>query len=73
MFQVAHSPQSKGMAEAFVRTIKRDYVYTSDCSSAQSVRKMLKQWIFDYNNVAPHSGLGMKSPVEYRKFANLAV
>ena len=25
------------MAEAFVGTIKRDYVYTNDCSSAQEV------------------------------------
>ena len=61
------------MAEAFVRTIKRDYVYTSDCFSAKSVCKMLKDWIFDYNNVAPHSGLGMKSPVEYRKLTNQTV
>ena len=72
-FTAPYSPQSNGMAEAFVKTIKRDYVYTSDCSSAKSVCKMLKNWIFDYNNIAPHSGLGMKSPVEYRKFANPGV
>ncbi len=33
----------------------------------------MKKWIRDYNNVAPHSGLGMKSPVEYRKLVNQAV
>src|SRR5512132_549945 len=31
------SPQSNGMAEAFVRTIKRDYVRVSPCPDAQTV------------------------------------
>ncbi|MDE0151835.1 MAG: integrase core domain-containing protein [Bdellovibrionales bacterium] len=42
-------------------------------SSAQIVMNLVKKWIKDYNNVAPHSGLGMKSPVEYRKLINQAV
>ena len=32
-----------------------------------------KKWIGDYNNVAPHSGLGMKSPLEYRKLMDQVV
>ena len=55
------------MAEAFVKTIKRDYVYVSDCVSAEKTLQLLEGWIEDYNVVAPHSGLGMMSPVEYRK------
>ena len=27
---------------------------------------VFKDWIEDYNNVASHSGWGLKSPVEYR-------
>lgn len=65
-FTAAYSPQSNGMAEAFVNTIKRDYVYTNDCVDANTVIKMLDGWLHDYNNIAPHSGLGMKSPVEYK-------
>ena len=72
-FTAPYSPQSNGMAEAFVKTIKRDYVYVNDCDTAQNVAKRLKNWIFDYNNEAPHSGLGMKSPVEYQKLTNLCV
>ena len=39
----------------------------SDCYSAEVTMKLLEEWIKDYNTVAPHSGLGMRSPVEYRK------
>ena len=72
-FTAPYTPESNGMSEAFVATIKRDYVYTSDCRDAQTVMKLFKKWIKDYNNVAPHSGLGMKSPVEYRKSVNQSV
>jgi len=72
-FTAAYSPQSNGMSEAFVNTLKRDYVYTNDCFDADTVLKMLPGWIEDYNNIAPHSGLGMQSPVEYRNLTNQGV
>lgn len=72
-FTAAYSPQSNGMSEAFVNTLKRDYVYTNDCFDADAVLEMLPGWIEDYNNIAPHSGLGMQSPVEYRKLLNQGV
>lgn len=72
-FTAAYSPQSNGMSEAFVNTLKRDYVYTNDCFDADAVLEMLPGWIEDYNNIAPHSGLGMQSPIEYRKSINQGV
>jgi putative transposase len=66
-FTAAYSPQSNGMSEAFVGTLKRDYVYTSDCFDADTVLEMLPGWFKDYNEEAPHSGLGMMSPLEYKK------
>ena len=60
------SPQSNGMAEAFVKTFKRDYVYLNDLPDAQSVMRQLAHWIEDYNETHPHKGLKMKSPREYR-------
>ena len=72
-FTAAYSPQSNGMSEAFVNTLKRDYVYTNDCFDADTVLEMLPGWIEDYNNIAPHSGLGMKSPREYRELTNQGV
>ena len=58
------------MAESFVKTIKRDYVYQSDCDSAETVLKLLPEWFADYNNIAPHSALGMLSPIEYKESIN---
>lgn len=64
-FTAAYSPESNGMSEAFVKTIKRDYVYTNDCENAEKVISEISDWVEDYNSNAPHSALGMKSPREY--------
>jgi putative transposase len=59
------SPQSNGMAEAFVRTIKRDYVRVSPCPDADTVMHQLSAWINHYNEVHPHKALGYRSPREF--------
>lgn len=59
------SPQSNGMAEAFVKTFKRDYVYLNDLPDAITVINALPRWMDDYNCSHPHSGLKMKSPREF--------
>lgn len=60
------SPESNGMSEAFVNTLKRDYVSGADRSSAAAVLDAIPAWIADYNAVAPHSALGFRSPLQYR-------
>ena len=72
-FTAAYSPESNGMSEAFVATSKRDYVYTADCKDADTVLSLIPGWYEDYNENAPHSGLGMKSPLEYRRTMNPGV
>ncbi len=59
------SPQSNGMAEAFVRTLKRDYVRVNPRPDAQTVIDLLPRWIEDFNSVHPHRALGYRSPREY--------
>jgi putative transposase len=61
-----YSPESNGMAEALVKTLRRDYVYLSRIDSAAVVLAQLPRWIDDYNEVHPHKGLKMRSPREYR-------
>src|ERR1700731_1105329 len=53
------------MAEAFVRTIKRDYVRVSPCPNAETVMFQLPSWITHYNEVHPHKALGYRSPREF--------
>jgi putative transposase len=63
----AYSPESNGMAESFVKTFKRDYVYVNELHDAASVMRQLAAWFEDYNEVHPHKGLQMQSPREYRR------
>jgi putative transposase len=60
------SPQSNGMAEAFVKTIKRDYARVSAKPDANSVLRQLDSWFGHYNRVHPHKALGYRSPREFR-------
>lgn len=59
------SPESNGLAEAFFGSFKRDYVYQQELPSLEAVARQIPDWIKDYNEVAPHSALGMKSPTEF--------
>ena len=61
------SPQSNGMAEAFVKTFKRDYARVSAKPDAASVLRQLDSWFEHYNSVHPHKALGYRSPREFRK------
>ena len=62
-----YSPQSNGMAEAFVKTFKRDYVYAKNAPlSPEQFMQKLPGYFEDYNTFAPHKGLGMKTPTAYR-------
>ena len=59
------SPQSNGMAEAFVRTIKRDYARVSSLPNAETVFGLLPGWFEHYNTRHPHRALGYRSPREF--------
>jgi putative transposase len=64
-FTPVRSPQSNGMAESFVKTFKRDYVYVHDRPDALTVLSQLSAWFEDYNESHPHKALQMKSPREF--------
>lgn len=63
----SYSPESNGMAEAFVKTFKRDYVYLADLPDARAVLAQLPAWFADYNEHHPHKGLNMLSPRQFRR------
>ena len=59
------SPESNGIAEAFIITLKRDYVHVTPLPDAATVLRLIAGWIEDYNDNHPHSGLKMRSPREF--------
>jgi transposase InsO family protein len=64
-FTPVKSPESNGMAEAFVKTFKRDYVRVNPLPDAATALRQITGWIADYNEIHPHSGLKMRSPREF--------
>ena len=66
-FTPVQSPQSNGISEAFVKTLKRDYVQVTPLPDARTALGLIGAWIEDYNENHPHSGLKMRSPREFIK------
>ena len=56
-----------GMAEAFVKTFKRDYARVNAKPDAASVLRQLDSWFEHYNKVHPRKALGCRSPREFGK------
>ena len=69
-FTPVRSPESNGMSEAFVKTLRRDYVRITPLPDAATVLGLAAGWIDDYNTVHPHSSLAMRSPAEFRAALN---
>jgi putative transposase len=65
-FTPVKSPQSNGISEAFVNTLKRDYVRVTPIPNAEIAMRAIAGWFEDYNENHPHSGLKMRSPREVR-------
>nr|WP_249929702.1 IS3 family transposase [Escherichia coli] len=61
------SPESNGIAESFVKTIKRDYISIMPKPDGLTAAKNLAEAFEHYNEWHPHSALGYRSPREYRK------
>ncbi|HDP9446654.1 TPA: IS3 family transposase [Escherichia coli] len=59
------SPESNGIAESFVKTIKRDYISIMPKPDGLTAAKNLAEAFEHYNEWHPHSALGYRSPQEY--------
>ncbi|WP_421666936.1 IS3 family transposase [Pseudomonas putida] len=67
------SPQSNGMAESFVKTIKRDYVAHMPKPDRETALRNLAIAFEHYNEQHPHSALNYRSPREFRRLAAASV
>jgi putative transposase len=64
-FTPVRSPESNGVSEAFVKTLKRDYARIQPRPDAVAVLQQLPAWVDDYNENHPHRGFRMRSPREF--------
>jgi transposase InsO family protein len=65
----AYSPESNGMAEAFVKTPAPRLRVPEQRRHWRGRPRATARWIEDYNEVHPHKGLKMRSPREYLALA----
>lgn len=59
------SPESNGMAESFVKTMKRDHISIMPKRDGLTAVKNLAEAFEHYNEWHPHSALGYRSSREY--------
>ncbi|MBC0389932.1 IS3 family transposase [Escherichia coli] len=59
------SPESNGITESFVKTIKRDYISIMPKPDGLTAAKNLAEAFEHYNEWHPNSALGYRSPREY--------
>jgi len=59
-FTPVASPESNGLAEAFVKTFKRDYVRIAAISDVAAALTLINQLIENYNENHPRSGLKIR-------------
>ncbi len=65
-FTPVRSPESNGISESFVKTLRRDYVRHNILTDAETVMGLLPLWFHDYNEVHPHSRLRFLFPRAFR-------
>ncbi len=68
-FTPVRSPESNGISEAFVKTLKRDYARHYILPDAATAIALLPTWFDDYNEAHPHSGLKFLSPREFLRLS----
>jgi len=70
---LVRSPQSDGMVESFVKTIKRDYVAHMPKPDRETALRNLTIAFEHYNEQHPHSALKYRSPREFRRLAAASI
>ena len=58
----SHHPQTQGMVERLIRTIKEEEIYINDYLDPLDAQQKLEKFRQDYNHVRPHQALKYKTP-----------
>ena len=66
-----YRPQTNGKAEAFIRTLLREWAYVRPYLSNADRLTALPTWLHAYNHSRPHSGLDGRTPAQRLRVNNL--
>ena len=58
-------PLHNALAERINNTIKNGWLFDCEHESFEEVNKRIEQAIHIYNNIRPHQGIKMRTPMEY--------
>jgi len=58
----SHHPQTQGMVERLIRTIKEEEIYLNDYLNPLDAQQKLEKFRQDYNHERPHQALKYKTP-----------
>lgn len=64
-FTSYNNPKGNANTERVIRTLKEDCIWINEWESLNQAQQTIKQWIYDYNYLYPHSALDDLSPVEF--------
>ena len=67
IFASYNNPKGNADTERVMRTIKEDFVWTHEFSSAFEFIEQFKHWVERYNNDYPHSSLSYQTPCQFEK------
>lgn len=58
-----YRPQTNGKAEAFIRTLQREWAYITLYTSNEARLRALPRFLAEYNGARPHTGIGGLTPL----------
>ena len=65
----SHHPQTQGMVERLIRTIKEEEIYLNEYRDPLDAQQKLEKFRLVYNHIRPHQALKYKTPYEvYRAY-----
>ena len=62
-----YTPEQNGVVEPFMRTLKEECIWLQEFASFTEAKRIIEDWIGEYNTERPHQELGYLSPVEYKQ------
>jgi putative transposase len=61
-----YTPEQNGMIERFMRTLKEECIWLHSFETFTKAKRVIEDWIKEYNVERPHQELGYQAPVEFK-------